>query len=133
MNFLASRHHVDVVYMDGSGQPPSPELSGFLCPTALPAWRRRPASRTARAALSCLGRAVYRAAAAKLTRQRYDYIICDYGLSAVYALLLSSRFETPFVCSSHNIEFRANLTKAQSAIRAGCRLRSTCMRPRSSR
>jgi glycosyltransferase involved in cell wall biosynthesis len=112
VNFLATRHHVDVVYMDGSGQPPSPELSAFYADSI-----------TGVATKTCIPYSprgyflfspeLYRAAAAKLKGQRYDYIICDYGLSAVYALLLSSRFKTPFVYSSHNIEFRANLTKAK--------------------
>jgi glycosyltransferase involved in cell wall biosynthesis len=49
-----------------------------------------------------------------LSRERYDYIVCDYGLSAVYGLLLSRRFQTPFIYSSHNIEYRANLGKART-------------------
>ncbi len=56
---------------------------------------------------------LYRAAAERLKRERYDYIICDYGLAAVYGLLLSRRFRTPFIYSSHNIEYRANLGKAR--------------------
>jgi glycosyltransferase involved in cell wall biosynthesis len=112
VNFLATKHYVDVVYMDGSGQPPVPELSAFYADSI-----------TGVASKTCIpysprgyflfSRELYRAAAEKLKKQKYDYIICDYGLSAVYALLLSRRFKTPFVYSSHNIEFRANLTKAK--------------------
>jgi glycosyltransferase involved in cell wall biosynthesis len=34
-------------------------------------------------------------------------------MSAIYGLLLSRKFRTPLIYSSHNIEFRANLTKAK--------------------
>jgi glycosyltransferase involved in cell wall biosynthesis len=109
---LAARHHVDVVYMDGSGQPPSPELSahyagslsGVASKTCIPYSQR---------AYFLFSRPLYRAAAAKLASQRYEYIICDYGMSAIYGLLLSRKFHIPLIYSSHNIEFRANLTKAR--------------------
>jgi glycosyltransferase involved in cell wall biosynthesis len=112
VNHLATKHHVDVVYMDGSGQPPSAELSAFyansICgvasKTCIPYSQRD---------YFLFSKPLYRAAAAKLASGRYDYIICDYGMSAIYGLLLSKRFRTPLIYSSHNIEFRANLTKAK--------------------
>ncbi len=112
VNFLAGRYHVDVVYMDGSGQPPSPELSAFYANSIVGVASKTCIPYSPRGYF-LFSPAVYRAAAEKLRQRRYDYIICDYGLSAAYALLLSSRFKTPFVYSSHNIEFRANLTKAK--------------------
>jgi len=112
VNHLAARHHVDVVYMDGSGQPPSPELSAHYAGSVTGV-----ASKTcipySQSAYFLFSRPLYRAAAAKLARQRYDYIICDYGMSAIYGLLLSRKFGAPLIYSSHNIEFRANLTKAR--------------------
>lgn len=112
VNHLAARHHVDLVYLDGSGQPPSPALSakyassvtGVASKTCIPFSAR---------SYFIFSRALYRAAAARLASQRYDYIICDYGLSAVYGLLLSRRFRIPFIYSSHNIEFRQHLGKAR--------------------
>jgi glycosyltransferase involved in cell wall biosynthesis len=112
VNHLAARHHVDLVYLDGSGQPPSPQLSakyassvtGVASKTCVPFSSR---------AYFIFSRALYRAAAARLASERYDYIICDYGLSAVYGLLLSRRFRIPFIYSSHNIEFRQHLGKAR--------------------
>lgn len=112
VNQLALRHHVDLVYLDGSGQPPSAKLSahyansvtGVASKTCIPYNQR---------GYFLFSPALYRAAAERLERERYDYIICDYGLSAIYGLLLSRRFRTPFIYSSHNIEYRANLGKAR--------------------
>ena len=111
VNHLAARHHVDLVYLDGSGQPPSAELSAHYAHTVtgVASKTRIPFSQRAYFLFS---KGLYRAAAAQLSRERYDYIVCDYGLSAVYGLLLSRRFRTPFIYSSHNIEYRANLGKA---------------------
>lgn len=113
VNQLAARHHVDLVYMDGSGQPPSAELSAHYADavTGVASKTRIPFSQRAYFLFS---RELHRAAADRLKRERYDYIVCDYGLSAVYGLMLSRRFKTPFIYSSHNIEFRANLGKAQT-------------------
>ena len=112
VNQLATRHHVDVVYMDGSGQPPSAKLkahyansiTGVASKTCIPYSQR---------GYFLFSPELYRAAVARLKREHYDYIICDYGLAAVYGLLLSRRFSTPFIYSSHNIEYRANLGKAR--------------------
>ena len=112
VNHLAARHHVDLVYLDGSGQPPSAKLSAHYAQsvTGVASKTRIPFSQRAYFLFS---RALYRAAAARLKQERYDYIVCDYGLSAVYGLLLSRRFRTPFIYSSHNIEFRQHLGKAR--------------------
>jgi hypothetical protein len=112
VNQLALRHHVDLVYLDGSGQPPSAKLSahyansvtGVASKTCIPYSQR---------GYFLFSPDLYRAAAERLKREHYDYIICDYGLAAVYGLLLSRRFRTPFIYSSHNIEYRANLGKAR--------------------
>ena len=111
VNQLAARHHVDLVYLDGSGQPPSATLSAHYANsvTGVASKTRIPYSQSAYFLFSA---GLYRAAASRLRRERYDYIVCDYGMSAVYGLLLSRRFQTPFIYSSHNIEYRANLGKA---------------------
>ncbi len=112
VNQLALRHHVDLVYLDGSGQPPSAKLSAHYANsvTGVASKTRIPYSQRGYFLFSP---DLYRAAAERLARERYDYIICDYGLAAVYGLLLSRRFRTPFIYSSHNIEYRANLGKAR--------------------
>jgi glycosyltransferase involved in cell wall biosynthesis len=112
VNQLALRHHVDLVYLDGSGQPPSEKLSAHYANsvTGVASKTRIPYSQRGYFLFSP---DLYRAAAERLKRERYDYIICDYGLAAVYGLLLSRRFRTPFIYSSHNIEYRANLGKAR--------------------
>ena len=112
VNHLAARYHVDVVYMDGSGQPPSPELSAHYAGSVTGVASKTCIAYSQRAYF-LFSRPLYRAAEAKLEQQRYDYIICDYGMSAIYGLLLSRKFRTPLIYSSHNIEFRANLTKAR--------------------
>lgn len=116
VNQLALRHHVDLVYLDGSGQPPSEKLSAHYANsvTGVASKTRIPYSQRGYFLFSP---DLYRSAAERLKRERYDYIICDYGLAAVYGLLLSRRFRTPFIYSSHNIEYRANLGKAREDAR----------------
>jgi glycosyltransferase involved in cell wall biosynthesis len=113
VNHLAARHHLDLVYLDGSGQPPSAELSEHYASTV-----KGCASKTripySQRGYFLFSPELYNAAAARMSRERYDYIVCDYGLAAVYGLLLSRRFRTPFIYSSHNIEYRANLGKART-------------------
>jgi glycosyltransferase involved in cell wall biosynthesis len=41
-------------------------------------------------------------------------VLCDYGLSAVYGLVLARRHGSPFVYLSHNIEYQAYLHKART-------------------
>lgn len=116
VNYLGSRYHLDLVYLDGSGQPPVPELSrkfasrvsGLASKTCVP---------YSQAGYFLFSPQLYREAKKRLQAERYDFIICDYGLSALYGLLLAHKFNTPFIYLSHNIEFRQYMGKIGRDIR----------------
>jgi acetyltransferase-like isoleucine patch superfamily enzyme/glycosyltransferase involved in cell wall biosynthesis len=113
VNFLARRHAVDLVYMNGSGHPGDPvleekfkdRLKGVGEKIAIPFSQR---------GYFLFSKPLYRAAARLLEKNRYDLIFCDYGLAGKYGLKLSRRFGVPFVYASHNIEFRQYLGKAKA-------------------
>lgn len=109
---FSSRYELDLLFMEGSGQPPDPELTrlyadGFTGPRSIASVDYSPF----RYFLFSPG--LYGAAAERLEHGAYDFMICDYGLSAVYGVLLSRRFGIPFVYCSHNLEFRTYLEKAK--------------------
>lgn len=56
---------------------------------------------------------LYREAARLLQKEKFDYLLVDYGLAAVYGLLLSSRYKIPFIYCSSNVEYRWYLSIAQ--------------------
>jgi len=60
---------------------------------------------------------LYRKALELCRFNRYDYILCDYGLSGVYGLLLSRRFGVPFIYCSHNLEHRMYWGKSKKDYR----------------
>jgi glycosyltransferase involved in cell wall biosynthesis len=44
-----------------------------------------------------------------LQAERFDYILADYGLAAVYGTRLAKRYGIPLIYSSHNLEYRMYL------------------------
>lgn len=59
-----------------------------------------------RAGYFLLSPTLYHQADALLRSRRFDYLLADYGLAAVYGKLLSRRHELPLIYSSHNVEYR---------------------------
>ena len=110
VNNLARRFAIDLVYLDGSGQAPNAELSRAFAAsvTGLESKSSVPFSQ---AKYFLFSTELYRKAASLLAAHSYDYIVCDYGLSAAYGILLSRRFGVPFIYCSHNIEYRQYLGK----------------------
>lgn len=49
---------------------------------------------------------LYREAAQLLRIETFDYLMADYGLAAVYGILLSQRYRIPLIYSSHNVEYK---------------------------
>ncbi len=113
VNFLATQHHVDVVYMDGSGQPPSPELSAIFADSIVGVASKTCIPYSPRGYFLFSPRTVSRGFRETDASRNTTTSSATTASARVYALLLSSHFRTPFVYSSHNIEFRANLTKAK--------------------
>jgi len=116
VNNLALRYDVDLVYMDGSGQPPHAELSDHFA-SSVRGTVSKYRVRFSPAKYFLFSTELYRRAAELLKIHSYDYLICDYGLAAAYGLLLSRRFRVPFIYCSHNIEYRQYLGKVGRDLR----------------
>lgn len=56
---------------------------------------------------------LYMEAAHLMSLKKYDVVLSDYGLSAVYGLRLQKQYGVPFVYCSHNVEYRQYLGKAK--------------------
>jgi len=110
VNNLARRYDVDLVYLDGWGQPPDAELSKRFA-SSVSGTASKHCVRFSQAKYFLFSTELYRQAAELLKIHSYDYLICDYGLAAAYGLLLSRRFRVPFIYCSHNIEYRQYLGK----------------------
>lgn len=109
---LSSRYDLDLVFIEGSGQPPDPELTRLYA-TDFPGPRSLASVEYHPLRYFLFSPDLYRSAAERIRAGSYDFMICDYGLSAVYGVLLSRRFGIPFVYCSHNLEFRTYLDKAR--------------------
>lgn len=109
---LAEHLDVDLVYMEGSGYAPDPDLAGRFA-DRLPHVRAKVRVPFSTTGYFVFSQTLYAEAAHFLRTHTYDYILCDYGLSAAYGLLLSRRFGVPLIYSSHNLEYRIYLDKAR--------------------
>jgi glycosyltransferase involved in cell wall biosynthesis len=56
---------------------------------------------------------LYHQASELLQREKFDFLLVDYGLAAVYGNLLSSRYQIPLIYSSSNVEYRWYLSIAK--------------------
>jgi hypothetical protein len=64
-------------------------------------------------------RALYREADRLLKSGSFEYLLADYGLAAVYGIMLARRHGVPLIYSSHNIEFKKYLEQSKTDIRRG--------------
>ena len=112
VNALAVRFALDLVYIDGSGQPAIAELSKKYA-SRLKGVESKFYVPFSQFDYFIFSRKLYAEACRLLSQKRYDYLLCDYGLSAVYGILLSKKFNVPFIYCSHNLEYRQFLGKAQ--------------------
>jgi len=111
VNYLAQAFHLDLAYIDGSGQPAIPELSRKY-ESRLKGVESKFCVPFSQMDYFLFSTKLYSHAKSLLKEKRYDYILCDYGLSAVYGLILSRKFNVPFIYCSHNLEYRQYLGKA---------------------
>jgi hypothetical protein len=63
--------------------------------------------------------ALYRAADRMLKSRRFDVLLVDYGLAAIYGRILAARHSVPLVYSSHNVEYSLYWTQRFSDPRRG--------------
>jgi len=55
--------------------------------------------------------ALFRAADRMLRTRRFDVLLVDYGLAAIYGRILAARHSVPLIYSSHNVEYRLYWTQ----------------------
>jgi glycosyltransferase involved in cell wall biosynthesis len=114
LRYLTERYDVDVVCLEGSGHAPGAchydtELEKNC------AHFHRVRFKLHRYFL--FSAEIYAHAVVRAKQYRYDYIFADYGLAAVYGIMLARKFKIPFIYSSHNLEFRQHAIKITEDIR----------------
>jgi glycosyltransferase involved in cell wall biosynthesis len=112
VNALSARFAIDLVYIDGCGQPAIPELSKKYA-SQLNGVESKFCVPFSQFGYFIFSRMLYAEAQRHLSGKPYDYVLCDYGLSAVYGILLSKKFNVPFIYCSHNLEYQQFLGKAK--------------------
>ena len=111
VRFLSERFPVHLLYLEGAGRaptgplPPAKEIFPAL------ASEHRVDFRKDRYFL--YSPYVRNLARSLLQRYNADVVVCDYGVWGIYGRMLAREFGVPFVYSSHNIEWKACLTKAK--------------------
>jgi polysaccharide biosynthesis protein PslH len=112
---LSREFETDLVYMEGAGQPPLPYGEDTL--KNLPHLVERVKVPFSPSAYFLFSRSFLTAARNLLDRRKHDFIVCDYGICALYGLILSRRAGLRFIYSSHNLEYRGNLNKSREDLR----------------
>jgi glycosyltransferase involved in cell wall biosynthesis len=110
IKFLGKHFDIDLIYIEGAGQEPIPEISAKFS-SNLSSVRSNKRVKFSQFDYFIFSRKLYQQAATYLKQNPYDFILCDYGLSIIYGLLLSKRFDTPLIYCSHNVEYLAYLDK----------------------
>ena len=105
VKYLAQRYDVSLVHMGGAGHEVAPEIENrFRDHENRIGLRERTRVDFTRLGYFVFSPALYRAAGALLAKERFDYLLADYGLSAVYGHRLARRFRIPLIYNSCNVE-----------------------------
>lgn len=113
---LSQTFDIDLVHLSGAGQPPIADVEAKY-QDRLPSL-----SSSVRVPFSPFDYFVFsarflREAWRAASSRRHDYVVADYGLCALYGLLVSWRFGIPLVYLSHNLEYKGNIDKAIADVR----------------
>jgi hypothetical protein len=108
VRYLAQHYDVSLVHLGGAGHEVDPEIEQrFRDDENRLGVRERIRIDFTKLGYFVFSPALYRAARTLLERERFDYLLADYGLSAVYGSRLARRFRIPLIYSSYNVEYRA--------------------------
>jgi hypothetical protein len=107
VKYLGHFYNITLVNMSGSGHCVDPAIEAKYCDRGAGVG----VTHRERVAFSQIGYflfspALLRYADRFLKQERFDYLLVDYGLAAVYGKILASRHNVPLIYSSHNIEHR---------------------------
>ena len=116
VNRFGEQYDVDLIYIDGSGCPPIPELSDQYKDRV-----NKVESKTVikfnKYRYFLFSWNLYKKAIDFINRYDHEFIICDYGVSAIYGLLIKRLYKKNFIYLSHNIEHLGHLDKAKKDFR----------------
>jgi hypothetical protein len=107
VKYLSRFYDVTLVNMAGSGHAVDPDIEA----TCRDHYNRLRVAHRIRVPFSQPGYflfspTLYREASQFLNTGIYDYLMVDYGLAAVYGIILSRRYSIPLIYSSHNVEYK---------------------------
>jgi len=110
---LARRFSIDLIYMEGSGHPGDPVLEDKF------EWRVQGVNKKIKIPFSMrnyflFSKEIMLEAETLINQKKYDVVLTDYGLSAIYGMRIKKKYDIPFVYCSHNVEYRQYLGKAKT-------------------
>jgi len=118
LHHLSNHFLLDVVYLSGNGYPDDPAIEQQFYPQqTLPSAENRHRIPFNRYGYFVFSKSFYATALKLVVENKYDLIVADYGLCPLYVRLLSKRSKLPFVYSSHNIEYKSYLGRANEDFR----------------
>jgi glycosyltransferase involved in cell wall biosynthesis len=116
VNRFGEHYDVDLLYIDGSGQPPIPELSEKY-KDRVDRVKTKFVINFSRLGYFLFSWDLYRKAINLIHRYDHQFIVCDYGVSAIYGLLIQKFFKKKFIYLSHNIEHLGHIDKGKKDFR----------------
>jgi glycosyltransferase involved in cell wall biosynthesis len=116
LEYFSAAFEVDLVYIEGSGQKPTPDLEKKIKSNLLKV-RSKIKIPFDQFAYFIWSQKLYRSALRLLETKSYDWIVCDYGLSGLYGKFLSAKYNVPFIYCSHNIEYLTYWDKVKTDFR----------------
>jgi hypothetical protein len=107
VKYLARYYDVTLVNMEGSGYRVDPQIcKRFYDHNNQLGVRQRARIEFSRPGYFFFSMALYRAVDRFLKAERFDYLLADYGLAALYGAWFAKRYGIPLIYSSHNVEYR---------------------------
>jgi Glycosyl transferases group 1/Glycosyltransferase Family 4 len=106
IKYLSHYYNLTLVHMAGSGHAVDPEVEERCRDRHNLGISHRIRVPFSQPGYFLFSPTLYREAAQLLQTGTYDYLMVDYGLAAVYGILLSCRYSIPLIYSSHNVEYK---------------------------
>jgi glycosyltransferase involved in cell wall biosynthesis len=114
---LSKFYDITLVNMSGSGYRVSPDIEKLARNSEVSVVLRRSTVEFSQTGYFLFSRSLYEVANRYLESGCYDYLLADYGLAAVYGVMLARRHGIPLIYSSHNIEFQKYLEQSKTDVR----------------
>lgn len=118
VKYLAKYYDITLVHMAGGGHSVDPEIEDRYCDrdNALGVTHRVRVP-FSQGGYFLFSPTLYRQADQFLKMGTYDYLLVDYGLAAVYGVMLAKRYKIPLIYCSSNVEYRMYLEMSKHDLR----------------